>query len=262
MYMKFVFDIDGTICFKGKPITEGIIQALDTCHARGHEIIFASARPIRDLLPVIPRHMHHYSMIGGNGAFVAKEGKVTQVTPFDKSTMKSIRSLIEEYNLTYLIDSQWDYAYTGSENHPIYRNIDPDKLAANVSIDCIEEMVKVVLFPDGNEEELVQVLNELPVQMYVHHQEDIIDISPLGIDKWQGLQKLGIEEGSFIAFGNDANDVSMFLHAKEGVCIGEHKMLRSVASMSLQSNEQCIIEKIIKLSDIESRNVWDLMKNL
>ncbi|KEK21707.1 HAD-IIB family hydrolase [Bacillus gaemokensis] len=248
--MKFIFDIDGTICFKGKPLTEGIIQALDVCHARGHEVIFASARPIRDLLPVLPSHMHHYSMIGGNGAFVAKEGKVIEVKPFDALTMNAIRSLIEEYDLAYLIDSHWDYAYTGSENHPISQNIDPNRLAANVSINCIGEMVKVVLFPDGNAERLVRILNGLPVRMYEHHQEEIIDISPLGIDKWKGLQKLGIGEGAFIAFGNDANDVPMFLHAKEGICIGEHESLRSVASMCLHNNEQSIIDKIIELSEV------------
>ncbi len=61
--MKFIFDIDGTICFKGNAVTKGIIHALDVCQSKGHEVIFASARPIRDLLPVLPNHMHHYSMM-------------------------------------------------------------------------------------------------------------------------------------------------------------------------------------------------------
>lgn len=52
--MKFVFDLDGTICFKGKPLSVGIINALEACRQSGHEVIFASARPIRDLLPVLP----------------------------------------------------------------------------------------------------------------------------------------------------------------------------------------------------------------
>lgn len=28
--MKFIFDLDGTICFSGKPLSERIVQALDT----------------------------------------------------------------------------------------------------------------------------------------------------------------------------------------------------------------------------------------
>ncbi len=47
-----------------------------------------------------------------------------------------------------MIDSHWNYSYTGSENHPIYKNIDPNQLANNVHIDEIKEVVKVVLFPD------------------------------------------------------------------------------------------------------------------
>ena len=52
--MQFVFDIDGTLCFDGKTIEPTIINALQTLIQQGHEVIFASARPIRDLLPVLP----------------------------------------------------------------------------------------------------------------------------------------------------------------------------------------------------------------
>ncbi|BCD06665.1 hypothetical protein BC30052_3720 [Bacillus cereus] len=147
--MKFIFDIDGTISFKGNAVTKGIIQALDVCQNRGHEIIFASARPIRDLLPVLPNHMHHYSMIGGNGAFIAKRKETIEVITFDPGTVSAIHSIIEKHSLSYLIDSHWNYSYTGSENHPIYKNIDPNQLANNVHIDEIKEVVKVVLFPDN-----------------------------------------------------------------------------------------------------------------
>ena len=37
--MKFVFDLDGTICFKGKPLSEEITNALEACRRLGHEVI-------------------------------------------------------------------------------------------------------------------------------------------------------------------------------------------------------------------------------
>ncbi|EGQ1321415.1 hypothetical protein DA471_03030 [Staphylococcus aureus] len=52
--MKFVFDIDGTLCFDGRLIDQTIIDTLLQLQHAGHELIFASARPIRDLLPVLP----------------------------------------------------------------------------------------------------------------------------------------------------------------------------------------------------------------
>ncbi|MEC1535480.1 HAD hydrolase family protein [Bacillus sonorensis] len=51
--MNFVFDLDGTICFEGQPVSEHLLMAFEELKAQGHEVIFASARPIRDLLPVL-----------------------------------------------------------------------------------------------------------------------------------------------------------------------------------------------------------------
>ncbi|QJD82706.1 HAD hydrolase family protein [Cohnella herbarum] len=95
--MKIVFDLDGTICFKGKPLTKMMINALDRLAEEGFEIIFASARPIRDLLPVIPLHMHHYPMVGGNGAFVATGGNIVSTIDFERSTADAFIQLIRTF---------------------------------------------------------------------------------------------------------------------------------------------------------------------
>lgn len=50
--MKFVFDLDGTICFKDQPVSEKILVSLEKLVVLGREVIFASARPIRDLLRI------------------------------------------------------------------------------------------------------------------------------------------------------------------------------------------------------------------
>ncbi|WJV29977.1 HAD hydrolase family protein [Rossellomorea sp. AcN35-11] len=97
--MKFVFDLDGTICFKGEPLSKEICQALDACMEKGHEIIFASARPIRDLLPVLPKDYHGFRMIGGNGAFTYENEKVN-VHTFEEETVHRIKEIIEENQLT------------------------------------------------------------------------------------------------------------------------------------------------------------------
>jgi len=253
---SFVFDLDGTICFKGQPLSPAIAGALDFCRADGHDVIVASARPIRDVLPVLPRHLHTIPMVGGNGTFVARDGRIAEVTPLDEPTWREIRRMIEEYRLTYLIDGRWDYAYTGSEDHPISRNVDPGRLAARVPLDRLGEIVKVVLFPESREREeiLFERLRKLPVKLYRHHQEEIIDICPQGTDKWQGLRKLGVEAGTFVAFGNDANDVPMFAHAKESVCVGRHEQLRSIATVCVEPDEREIAEVIAGLSAKYARN--------
>ncbi|TQR15663.1 HAD-IIB family hydrolase [Psychrobacillus soli] len=248
--MKFVFDLDGTICFKGQPLCEEITEALQYCRHMGHEVIFASARPIRDLLPVLPKEMHMYHMIGGNGTFVANDGKITHLTSFDHQTKEQIKQIIEDLKLSYLIDTEWDYAYTGSTEHPIFRNLDPDQLAKNISIHKMEQMIKVVLFPNEHVSEILSRLNLLHVRTYIHRQENILDISPIGTDKWIGLQKLNVKEQDFIAFGNDANDIPMFQFATEAVCVGKHEELQKVATWNVESNAGAVADKIKELSKV------------
>jgi Cof subfamily protein (haloacid dehalogenase superfamily) len=252
--MKFVFDLDGTICFKGKPLSEEITNALEACRRLGHEVIFASARPIRDLLPVLPESMRKYPMVGGNGAFIARDGEIIEVTAFTTEVADTIRQVITAFQLPYLVDSHWDYAYTGSEDHPIYQNIDPLKAAKKVALQDIRDIVKVVLFPGENVDAVLSELQKLPVCLYEHTSENIVDISPYGIDKWNGLSKLGVEAGEFIAFGNDANDASMFLKAKESVCVGGHQV-REMASLQVASEEAAVIEMLEMLGEKYSGNI-------
>jgi HAD superfamily hydrolase (TIGR01484 family) len=242
--MQFVFDLDGTICFKGQPLTQEICAALDVCQAMGHEIIFASARPIRDLLPVLPTKYHHLRMVGGNGAFRHVEGSI-EVKSFDALACKQLFNIIDTYQVPYLIDSSWDYSYTGELTHPIYQNIDPLKSAKNVSIDLLENIVKVVLFTSSTE--IQKSLEALSLTIHLHQNEGILDISPEGIDKWSGLQQLEVKEREFIAFGNDSNDICMFKAAKESICIGNHPVAQEVASIQIAADE--VAQMILLMSE-------------
>jgi len=112
----------------------------------------------------------------------------------------------------------------------------------------LHDIVKVVLFPGENRDAVLFELQQLAVTLYEHASENIIDISPNGIDKWNGLTKLGVIEGEYIAFGNDANDVSMFLKAKESVCVGNHQV-GDWATLQVPSEEAAIIEMLSHLSD-------------
>lgn len=71
--MNIVLDIDGTICFDGRQIDCKITDQLFSLHNIGHKIIFASARPIRDLLPVLP---NKFVLIDGNGSIISINGRI------------------------------------------------------------------------------------------------------------------------------------------------------------------------------------------
>ncbi|MFD0587349.1 HAD-IIB family hydrolase [Paenibacillus sp. GCM10027627] len=251
--MKFVFDLDGTICFKGKPLSHLMVKALDSLVEKGFDLVFASARPIRDLLPILPPHLQQCLMVGGNGAFMAEGGRIVSTVSFDSNTADAIMALIHKYEADYLVDSRWDYSFSGSLDHPIRVNIDPEQRAKAVPLEQLNEMVKAVILRSFNQQEVMEELKKLPVVLYRHGNEDIIDISPQHINKWTGLQKLGVMSGEFIAFGNDANDISMFQHAVHSVCVGEHPELLRVATEQVQSDEGAVIEKISELQMLLSQ---------
>lgn len=64
------------------------------------------------------------------------------------------------------------------------RNVDPEQRAKNVTPSELDEIVKVVILSSLNGEQLIHKLQNLPIVIYQHGQEDIMDISPQGVNKW------------------------------------------------------------------------------
>lgn len=251
--MQFVFDLDGTICFKGQPVSETILSSLEGLTRQGHEVIFASARPIRDMLPVIHPRFHHYTLIGGNGSLISKDSKTTVLGLFETEKLQEIYRYIEEHEATYLMDSEWDYAYTGPADHPILQNVDPSKLARQVSFHLLPSVVKILITTAIDNYGLESKLRNLGAVVHRHKNEEVIDVSPAGVHKWNALQRLGVKEKRFIAFGNDTNDIPMFRNALHSVMIGHHAELAAYAAeaISLEGDvEQNIVEKINDLGEM------------
>ncbi|URJ60779.1 HAD family hydrolase [Paenibacillus polymyxa] len=94
---------------------------------------------------------------------------------------------------------------------------------------------------------LAAKLSPLGVFIHQHRNEQVLDISPQNIHKWNALQKLGVQPCQFIAFGNDANDIPMFREA-------HHAELAAFATESIpnegENQEDQIIAKIRELAEI------------
>lgn len=150
-----------------------------------------------------------------------------------------------------MIDSDWDYAYTGAKNHPILQNVDQGKLAQWVEVDHLLTIVNILFLSSSDMDQLEKALKKLNVFVNKHRNENVLDISPQGINKWKALQTLGVQQGNYIAFGNDANDLSMFEHAYHTVMIGYHEDLSPYAKEIIELKgdyEQEITDKLEQLS--------------
>ena len=105
--MIFVFDLDGTISFDGKSISLELLESLTELSLK-NQLIFASARPIRDMLPLLsafPKEL----LIGGNGSIARnKQQQIEIVQPISAHDFLLIKKIITDQDLDYLVDSDWN----------------------------------------------------------------------------------------------------------------------------------------------------------
>ncbi len=248
--MVFVFDIDGTICFNGIHIEQPIVDAIEQLKKNGHRIIFASARPLRDMLPVLPDKWHNGELIGGNGSLIQHSNGEISCTKFDWQTRMHLEQLLTRYKAEYLADSKWNYCFYGKD-HPVLKQVDAGKLAQAVPINRLDELVKLLILHSDDWAALEQELEQLAVVIHKHRNEQTLDISPPGVHKWAALQALGIQAGNFYAFGNDANDLTMFQHAEYAVQIGDHDGLSHLCSHQLLRTDdiiECLHQYLLKFA--------------
>ncbi|GFR39254.1 hypothetical protein PRECH8_25500 [Insulibacter thermoxylanivorax] len=105
------------------------------------EVIFASARPIKDMLPVLDKRFQRCPWIGGNGSLIAVDGQIKYRHAFSDAMRSQFMHLIQEQEVTYLIDGDWDYAYTGPPDHPILLNVNGARAARNVPVEALRSIV-------------------------------------------------------------------------------------------------------------------------
>lgn len=75
----YIFDLDGTISIDGQIVDEVIGKKIQKL-LNHNEVVFASARPIRDILSLLPASLHRCLMVGCNGAMAYKNGQLYFLT--------------------------------------------------------------------------------------------------------------------------------------------------------------------------------------
>ncbi|MEO9383799.1 HAD family hydrolase [Chromobacterium phragmitis] len=251
--MHFIFDIDGTICFDGRSVSPAIQDALCGLERRGHRIGFASARPYRDILPLLDERFHDGLFVGANGAMTWHRRQLTALTPLDEEALTQLFELAERHAASCLVDLEWHYHYHGDPAHPFMSMVDPGKLARPVARGEISRAVKLLVTECEDPEGLKRAL-ERREDIRIHHHSDqqIVDITAGGVDKAGALARHGIAADEMVCFGNDSNDLSMFAVARHAVRVGDHPQLRPHAKESIardQHVERELISAILRLGE-------------
>lgn len=239
MTTAVVVDVDGTVCFDGHTLSPAVADALRFVRDRTR-LVFASARPLRDLLPVLPDDLAEVDLIGGNGAFHrAPDGEVS-VRGFSAETRRDLDALIAAHDLGALLDGPWDYSYSGPADHMLRARIDPARLARHVEAHTLPHYAKALLFTTSAA--VIAELSVLPVAFSVHPVENAIDVAPHGVTKASAVAALGFTD--VIAFGNDANDVPLLRAARVSVRVGSHPGLDFASRTTTEAGVAGVLREI------------------
>lgn len=253
--MKFVFDVDGTISFDGRSIDPRIIQVMKKLPGTPQDIVFASARPIRDLLPMVG-DLATSPLIGGNGVIISLSNEVKVVAPIADGDYRLIRQIITSGNTDYIVDSKWDYSARVSQNSFILRQLDPDHLAHKVVLTAINQAIKVILLNLTKEQQdaiATTLKKHTNLAIINDPSEHNLDLTAQGINKYTTLRKLFPAE-KYVAFGNDANDVELLAHADKSVWIGDELPVGMQApNFQFAGNIASVIEAVARIGTMASK---------
>ncbi|MGY3746976.1 HAD-IIB family hydrolase [Vagococcus salmoninarum] len=246
--MNVVFDLDGTICYDGQTIATVLTDFLRTAIYRQpeHRLIFASARPVRDILPLLPAELSETYLIGGNGTMLYYQGKCQWLNYLAPADSQFLIKYIKEKNLDYLVDEAWDYALHGPSLAHLSSKIDVLKQGRKRDLDEIKDPIKILLANYPSQEQVLTDLQHLSVTCTCYPREKCLDFTNQGVNKASALKKLfGSEE--YIAFGNDHNDVEMLRQGTVSVAIGDNQAIQEICDYHLSESPQAIIKLLKEL---------------
>ncbi|WEB19366.1 HAD family hydrolase [Staphylococcus haemolyticus] len=219
-----------------------ITDQLFSLHNIRHKIIFASARPIRDLLPVLPNKFHKFALIGGNGSIISINGRINTLATNQFETFNVIKHVINQYNLNYIVNDEWNYAARVDATNTIYQRLDPQLLAQKLTINEITSPIKTILLNIDEkdfDEVVTYIATNAPSLSLINHSNELnIDITAKYINKFTAIEHILGKYPTYVAFGNDHNDIEMLQHAKVGYFVNNESMDASI--LKNNKNIRCI----------------------
>ncbi|BDW47433.1 HAD-IIB family hydrolase [Lactococcus garvieae] len=242
-YDALVFDLDGTIVFNGYEIEANILEKLRQLDEKV-KIIFASARPVRDMLPLLEDFPDN-DLIGGNGSIVRMKQGIFPTQTITPNSVEKIVTFIQLRGLEYVIDYDWNYSAKVSAQTNILNKLDTAHKAQNVDL-SYEDVIKIIIF--GVTPKFYQEFNtdeELAVLYHSDVQELVITAK--NINKYQVLSEV-MGQTNYIGFGNDKNDVKLLQHAKLAISVGDNPEVFQVSHEYLPAESEKIaafLEKLI-----------------
>lgn len=253
---SFVFDLDGTLIYNGKPLEPHFENVLLEIQKAGHEIIFATGRSFRDFVPIVPKWCTDQPSVLFGGGLVLSGGEVKHQHLLDHEVLEEIVRHLEDNKVNYLVDGHADYYHPQSE-HWLYDDvlkISGKPMAPNLEHVMAEGVYKVIVLDEkwlGFFNEFIKTRN---LTLKYHFYGKCFDILPREVNKFKGLSELILprDKNNMFVFGNDQNDLELMQEISNSIMFGGHEELKEHAKLridyddNLFANFAQIIKTILK----------------
>lgn len=215
---NIIFDIDGTISENGQPISKEIESLIEVILSKGINVILATARPLRDTLPLLPKKHHELPIIGCNGAMISRYSQVQSAKKLPRNTVNLIKNCLDEIKVPYIIDGLYGYAISSesSDFHGYIKN----KLGSEPTIyEALElqGITKILLlkFDLHIKSELEKIIGREAIKLTMNHHklEGFVDLVAENTNKFYAAVEMGVDLSCTAVFGNDLNDIMLLKNA-------------------------------------------------
>ncbi len=234
-----VLDIDGTLIKDNEPLSLKAKEVLSKLVKEGHEVVFASGRPIRAILPYYESIGCHSPIIAYNGLWSHRPltlGKKPGYC-FKKEDVQKIYDEVKDKVASFMAESETAiYSLIHDDYLDMFFPYKGMEEIAGPSLTFKEDLL-TVLFESSKEnekyiEEAISAYPEYGFRRWTN--SPYSELYRIGIDKGFGVKliqnALGISKENTIAIGDSDNDFTMLETAKTAYAIKGSKSKKLLSS--------------------------------
>lgn len=243
-------DLDGTLLRSDKTVSERTVKVLNECKNRGYKIVFATARPSRSVIKLLPQELQREFWLCQNGVELYEKGIKIYESTLDIQRSLSVIRLFEEMFPERPIAMEIDsikYSNRIIEGYNEFEIVDLYKI--------VKSPVTKILIKADNIKDLEKMSKVLPegCRMIIQETAAFAYVISVSASKTLTLkillEKLGLKMENVISFGDDLNDIEMIKHSRIGVAMGNasFEVKRHATHVTKTNDEDGVAEFLEKL---------------
>lgn len=222
------FDIDGTLIDEERDIVpESAKRALRQAKENGHLLFICSGR-CKAIIPEEVIELGFDGMVAGCGTYIEYEGEEIFHHKLPEGLQKAIIEDLQRFHIDGVLEGKDCSAFRHDYWMPVVKNIFTENGSFTAKTQCFWEeefsFDKMALWYDDSSDMEGFRKKYADLFEFIKRDPTFYEVVPNHISKASGMlficEKLGIDRGRIVAFGDSANDVSMLQCAHTSVAMG------------------------------------------